>query len=504
MIMMIIIIDCFTINHKQAPVYSHLGYGSSLKEIAINLSQRSGLSLESIRFERLIKCPREGQSREGCPIAKMIIVRRSSAEQLCVLVRERLGHLCPGRFIIVALIVWEGVDSSWSSRLYDTVVHKLTNYGNPTERKCNLNKNRNCACQGLDSTRSGACYSFGCSYSMYTHGCKFGRSRDNEIRRFKLTNQSEESELEYQLNKMASHVGQICKSLIPEAFKSLTKSTKGDDLSSSSSSSSSCRIGLDPDKPFSSVTACLDFVAHNHRDIHNVPNDITVIVNLIRNPVDQYQWSSTRETQYHVLPCYLVDLKGRTKANGLQILTKFPVLKRLRSSPLLSRRKCQRLKKKALRRSFPEKRSIDNKGSSLSSSKSSPSSAGLRSTNKSVNSKSISIFSTQSKPVHRFPAENQLKDPNHKGYIYEFESDNEDSCLDPRMGGVGIALEHGSIMIECSKHEVHSTTPLRQPNRLQPNRLSLIFYQHKNLDKPNHGSVNCDQPTIINKPSGNL
>ncbi|XP_015791149.1 methylcytosine dioxygenase TET3-like isoform X2 [Tetranychus urticae] len=265
---------------------------------------------------------------------------------------------------------------------------------------------------------------------------------------------------------MASHVGQTCKKLIPEAFSQLVKSGEG----------SSCRIGLDPERPFSSVTACLDFVAHNHRDNHNVQNDITAVVNLLRNPINQWLSTGNKESQYHVLPCYLVDLKGRAKANGLQILTKFPVLKRLRSTPLLSRRKCQRLKKKTLRRSFPEKRNTDNKGSS---------SAGPRSTN----GKSVSIFSTQNKPVLRFPAENQLKDPNHKGYIYQFESDNEDSCLDPRMGGVGIALEHGSILIECAKHEMHSTTPLRHPNRLQPNRLSLVFYQHKNLDKPNHGSV---------------
>uniref|UniRef100_T1KWD2 Methylcytosine dioxygenase TET n=1 Tax=Tetranychus urticae TaxID=32264 RepID=T1KWD2_TETUR len=178
---------------NEAPVYSHLGYGSSLKEIAINLSQRSGLSLESIRLERLIKSTREGQSREGCPIAKMIIIRRSQTEQLCVLVRDRVGHTCPTRFIIVALIVWEGVEVNWASRLYDTVVHKLTNYATPTERKCSLNKSRTCACQGFDLSRSGACYSFGCSYSMYTHGCKFGKSRENEIRRFKLTNQSEVS-----------------------------------------------------------------------------------------------------------------------------------------------------------------------------------------------------------------------------------------------------------------------------------------------------------------------
>lgn len=273
----------------------------------------------------------------------------------------------------------------------------------------------------------------------------------------------QEIELESMINDLASIISPMYKVMAPDAYQNHMRGCPSMD--------NDCRIGWGSERPFSGVTACLDFCAHNHRDINNMNGGATVILTLKKPLSGQVSRLSITDEQYHILPGYsLVKTGGFEHEDGsIQVLNKFPQKKRLRKCRIGS---CKERKEAALEFKHSHKINQDlfqvtNINTSLVS---------VKSPDKSLVNESS--FSSEIKKVVKYTNERDE-------LIYEVDSDNEDVLINGT--GIALALSHGSLLIECAKREIHASSSINSPNRLNPSRVSLVFYQHKNLKKPSHG-----------------
>ncbi|NXV67948.1 TET1 dioxygenase, partial [Molothrus ater] len=667
--------DCVEqiIEKDEGPYYTHLGTGPSVAAVREIMENRYGAKGSAVRIEVVVYTGKEGKSSQGCPIAKWVIRRSSDEEKLLCLVRQRAGHHCQTAVIVILILAWEGIPHLLADTLYEELRQSLRKYGCPTSRRCALNEDRSCACQGLDPETCGASFSFGCSWSMYFNGCKFARSKNPRKFRLLTDDPKQEELLENNLQTLATDVAPVYKKLAPEAFQNQVENEHmGPD----------CRLGCKDGRPFSGVTACIDFCAHAHKDTHNMHNGSTVVCTLTKEDNRRVGVIPSDE-QLHVLPLYKISqtdefgteegLEAKIKAGAIQVLTAFPREVRMLAEPLRATKK----KKPDTRRTPSEKQPLidkkystpvkvkteapENLGNALHclGNKADALKPGIKmetsnhlyamkhtsNTTKNcsllkqytasspfkvdglhpypslahksglaavtnieqdfsvpygyfecstkqphvppyVNCKSFDVsvkdytgivldekvngvppvlpeVTAPGPPAHKEPLPTLLeqqpdkqncqlqldtsapselssscdsalppsslaqdalgpaadcshgcpveKGSSHGGQSCDFDcadvkqssalgqaadseekaeelwSDSEHNFLDDDIGGVAVAPSHGSILIECARRELHATTPIKKPNRNHPTRISLVFYQHKNLNEPKHG-----------------
>jgi len=473
---------------EMGPYYVHLGHAKTLIDLRKLFEARLGVEGEALRMEVVRFTGKEGKTSEDCPIAKWVVRRTGPQEKYLVIAKQRFRHFCDYTWIAISIIQWDGLTQELADRAYNELSFRTAKYGTETDRQCAANKKKTCACQGIDLAFNGASYTFGCSWTMYHNICKFCRSSD--VHKFKLTDYSAEGDLAKICEEMTAQVTPIYYNLAPDSCNNMCLF---------SDVAADCRIGTGDRRPFSGITCVCDFCAHAHKDTNNMVGGATAVVTLLR-PEDRHNLQKDDE-QFHVLPLYVPDcsaseLEKKVESGGIEVLNKFARTIAIKAT---KKANCKRGRMPAERKRMmdgfiPKDYTKDSRTFNHPSLRppglpqldgahgldSSGSSEEDPDGNFSLNSSTDLVGETSIADADLDGIMDNMK-------IVTHESDCLEAFDDPNIGGIALALPHGSVLIECAKAELHATTALRQPNRAHPRRIGLVFYQHKNLHHPLHG-----------------
>ncbi|CAI8049430.1 Methylcytosine dioxygenase TET1 [Geodia barretti] len=306
--------------------YTHLGAAESPEALREMMENRFSVTGKQLRLLEISFTGIEAKTSEGCPTAEWIIRRPSKEELFLGLYRRHKGHHCSKIYTVVSIVLWEGISQPRAEQIYNHLTSTLPKYGMPTNRRCATNETKSCACQGTDLNTQGASYSFGCSWSVYYNGCKFGRSKIP--RKFRLLDETQELPLENLIQTLASDLGPVYKWLAPDSYTNQVATQKA---------GQECRLGNGPEgeeRPFSGITCCMDFCAHSHYDRQNmVHGGATVVCTILKKGVLQQEHSEDSE-QLHVLPLYRLTNPPAESVDGIEVR---PVESLIKPSPNPSR-----------------------------------------------------------------------------------------------------------------------------------------------------------------------
>ena len=100
--------DCYCVSSSEdTEVFFQLGYAKNLDKLRIDFASKLGVpKIEDVTVFPCVfsdkPCP---TTEEGCPLLYLTISK--GVEKFLIVAKEREGHICEARYIVLAIIEWE-------------------------------------------------------------------------------------------------------------------------------------------------------------------------------------------------------------------------------------------------------------------------------------------------------------------------------------------------------------------------------------------------------------